>query len=80
MTIEQNLDARSVAFDAYLDERRLHGFSVETRTDFQAVIARRHRLFFLLRWVAQDRVEQRFVVSVDEHGKVTSLPAEPLRW
>jgi len=73
-------DPRSAALDAYLERRRSQGFSVETRTGAQAVIVRRHRLYHVLRWVAQERAEQRLVVSVDQHGEVTSLAAEPLRW
>jgi hypothetical protein len=73
-------DARSVAFDEYLEQRGSHGFSIETRTNSQAVIVRRRRFFFLLRWFVRDHVEQRFVVSVDEHGEVTSRAAEPRRW
>jgi hypothetical protein len=73
-------DARSLALDAYLARRAGQGFRVETRSGIQAVIVRRHRLHFLLRWFAPGRAEQRLVVSVDQHGEVTSLAAEPLRW
>ena len=73
-------DRRTVALDTYLEQRGSHGFTIETRTGFQAVIVRRHRFFFLLRWVARGRAEQRLVVSVDQHGEVSSLAAEPLRW
>ena len=73
-------DSRSAALDAYLAERRSHGFRVETRSGRQAVIVRRHSLYFALRWLAKERAEQRFVVSVDEHGDVAAVPAQPLRW
>jgi hypothetical protein len=73
-------DLRSVALDAYLERQRSQGFSIETRTGVQAVIIRRHRFHLVLRWVARARAEQRLVVSVDQHGEVTSLAAEPLRW
>jgi hypothetical protein len=33
-----------------------------------------------LRWLARDKAEQRVVVSVDEHGEIAALPAQPLRW
>ena len=72
--------ARSAALDTYLAERGTHGFRVETRSGLQAVIVRRHPLHFALRWVAKARAEQRFVISVDEHGKVAAVPAQPLRW
>jgi hypothetical protein len=73
-------DARSAAFDAHIAERGAHGFRVETRSGFQAVIVRRHPLHLALRWLAKDRAEQRFVISVDEYGEVASLRAQPLRW
>jgi hypothetical protein len=73
-------DARSVALDDYLARRALQGFRVETRSGIQAVIVRRHRLHFVVRWFAPGRAEQRLVVSVDQHGEVTSLAAQPVRW
>jgi hypothetical protein len=73
-------DPRSAALDAYLERERLQGFSVETRTGLQAVIVRRHRLYFLLRWFARAQGEQRLVVSVNQHGEVSSRVAEPVRW
>jgi len=74
------IEARSAALDSYLAERGSHGFKVETRSDRQAVIVRRHPLHFALRWLAKDRAEQRLVISVDEHGKVAAVEAQPLRW
>ena len=73
-------DARSVALDAYLAQRAAQGFQIETRTGAQAVIVRRHRLYFALRRFARGRAEQRYVISVDQHGEVDSLAAEPVRW
>lgn len=72
--------ARSAALEAYIAQRGAQGFRVETRSGLQAVIVRRHPLHFALRWLARDRAEQRFVISVDEHGEVAALPAQPLRW
>ena len=72
--------ARSAALDAYLARRVAQGFRVETRSGVQAVIVRRHRLHFVLRRFASDRAEQRLVVSVDQHGEVACLAAEPVRW
>ncbi len=80
MSSGQAADERSVALDAYLARRAGQGFRVETRSGIQAVIVRRHRLHVLLRWFAPGRAEQRLVVSVDQHGEVTSLAAEPVRW
>jgi len=80
MNSGQAADTRSGALDAYLARRAVQGFRVETRSDMQAVIVRRHRLHFLLRWFAPGHAQQRLVVSVDQHGGVTSLAAEPVRW
>jgi hypothetical protein len=44
------------------------------------VIVRRHRLYFALHWLAPGAAEQRYVVSVDQHGEVDTLEAEPVRW
>ena len=74
------VDARSLALDAYLTRRAGQGSCVETRSRIQAVIVRRYRLHFLLRRFAPGRAEQRLVVSVDQHGEVTSLAEEPIRW
>lgn len=73
-------DARSQALDAFLAEREAHGYRIETRTAMQAVICRRHRLHFVLRWVARGSAQDRLVVSVDQHGEVRSVAAEPVRW
>ena len=73
-------DVRAAALDTYLANQAAVGFSIETRSASQAVIFRRHRLHFLLRWITRGRSEQRLVVSVDEHGDVTSLAAERIRW
>jgi len=80
MTGRQADDARSAVLDSYLAHRRADGFRVETRSGLQAVILRRHRLHFVLRWFARGRAEQRLVVSVDEHGDVEQRAAEPVRW
>lgn len=79
MTTEA-VDARSVALDAYIAQRGAHGFWVETRSGLQAVIVRRHPVYFLLRWFARGLAEQRLVVSVDEHCEVATLAAQPRRW
>ena len=75
-----SVDARSAALDVYLERRAVQGFRVETRSGVQAVIVRRHRLYFLLRWFAGGHAEQRLVVSVDQLGEVACLTAEPVRW
>ena len=80
MTVGETADARSAALDAHLERRVAQGFRVETRSGVQAVIIRRHRFYFVLRWVARGRAEQRLVLSVDQHGEVASLAAQPVRW
>lgn len=71
---------RTAALDAHLQDRIAHGFRLETRSRVQAVIIRRHPLYFILRWFARERAEQRLVVSVDEDGVIDSLSAQPIRW
>ena len=71
---------RSAALDAYLADRVAEGFRVESRTGVQAVISRRHRFSFVLQWTVRRRAQRRLVVSVDQHGDVTSVAAEPVRW
>lgn len=73
-------DARTRALDAYLAQREADGYRIETRTGLQAVICRRHSLYFLLRWVARGSAQERLVVSVDQDAHVTSVEAEPVRW
>jgi hypothetical protein len=73
-------DQRSVALDEYIAQQVAQGWRVETRSGAQAVIVRRHRLYFVLHWFARELAERRYVVSVDQHGEVASLSAEPIRW
>ena len=73
-------DARSAALDAYIAERGEHGFKVETRSGRQAVLVRRHPVYSRMRWLAGDRAEQRVVVSVDQHGRIATRNAQPVRW
>ena len=71
---------RSAGLDTYIAQREVQGFRVETRSGTQAVIVRRHRLYFALRWLGHGLAEQRFVLSVDQHGEVTATEAGPRRW
>lgn len=52
---------------------------MESRSDTQAIIARRGLLAAVLARVGLDGYKRQ-VVSVDEHGAVTARPAEPVRW
>jgi len=73
-------DLRVSALTAFLAERTAEGFQIETRSDTHAIIARPQRVFGLLDRVRRRPNDARLVVSVDEHGVVTSRPAEPIRW
>jgi hypothetical protein len=73
-------DARAAGLDTYIAQREAQGFRVETRSGTQAVIVRRHRLYFALRWLGHGLAEQRLVLSVDQDGEVAAIAAEPLRW
>jgi hypothetical protein len=66
---------RNSAMDAFLDGKLREGYEIETRRDTHAIIAK-HSLKNLLRGRSRT---SRYVVSVDEHGQVTEVPAEPVR-
>jgi hypothetical protein len=73
--------ARGDALDAFLTQSAAKGFRIETRTRTQAVIVRRSGALFFMRWLPRNTVgQQRQVVSVDEHGVVSTVSAEPVRW
>ena len=59
----------------YCADCEKHGFRLESRTDTQAVIARRG----LLRRYRRNG-SSRAVVWVDEHGTVVTREIEPRRW
>jgi len=80
MTTASTDHARTRALDAFLEQRKADGYRIETRSQLQAVIYRRHRLHVVLRWVARGSAQRRLVVSVDQYCVVTSVAAEPLRW
>jgi hypothetical protein len=69
--------ARRTALDDFLAERVANGFVVESRTATQAILAPRGLLNGLQ---SRLRGSRREVVSVDQHGNVTSSPAQPRRW
>jgi hypothetical protein len=70
---------RTAALDAYLVRREADGYLIETRTAVQAVIVRRRWAF--ARWLMRTgAAERRLVISVDEHGEVSAIAAEPRRW
>ncbi len=65
---------RKDALDAFLEARLNEGFKIETHTDTHAIIEKKS---ILNRFRA--RGANRYVVSVDENGEVTMIPAEPKR-
>jgi hypothetical protein len=70
---------RKDALDAFLETKLQEGFEIETHTDTHAIVVeRKQRKSFLSRFRGHGTVN-RYVVSVDEHGEVTMIPAEPKR-
>ena len=67
---------RKVALDAFLEARLREGFEIETHTDTHAIVVEKRSLLDRLRGRSSG---DRYVVSVDEHGEVTMIPAEPKR-
>ena len=70
------IGARKDGLDAFLDEKLAEGFTLETRTHTHAIIFRRPKR--LRRFTSGDD-PGRFVVEVDEDGRVTMRDAEPRR-
>jgi hypothetical protein len=67
---------RKSGLDAFLEEKLAQGFTIETRTDTHAIIFRRPK--GIGRFTGGDDAG-RFVVEVDEGGRVTMRQAEPRR-
>jgi hypothetical protein len=67
---------RKVGLDAFLDQKIEEGYVVETRADTHAIIRRRPKG---LRRFISGSDPGRYVVEVNENGKVTMRPAEPRR-
>lgn len=70
------IGARKKGLDAFLAERVAEGYSVETRSDTHAIVARRPKG---LRRFRRADDPGRFVVEVDEAGAASMRPAEPRR-
>jgi hypothetical protein len=70
------LGTRKDGLDAFLDQKVEEGYTVETRTDTHAIIARRPRG---LRRFTSGADPGRYVVEVDEDGVAKMRPAEPRR-
>jgi hypothetical protein len=59
---------REDALDAFLETKLSESFEIETRTETHAIIAHRKAL------LGRFRSPERYVVSVDGHGRVTMIP------
>jgi hypothetical protein len=67
--------ARKNALDAFLESKLQEGFEIETHTDTHAIVVAKESVWSRFR----PRGANRYVVSVDENGGVTMIPAEPKR-
>ncbi len=70
---------RKDALDAFLEAKLREGFVIETHTDTHAIVAERDRARSFLSRFRGFGPPKRYVVSVDEHGEVTMISAEPKR-
>lgn len=71
------LGRRKNALDAFLERKVAEGFTIETRTDTQAIITEAGQR--LWRRLHRGGGFRRHVVEVDEDGIVTMSAAEPRR-
>jgi hypothetical protein len=70
---------RKDALDAFLEAKLPGGFEIESHTDTHAIVAERDQGKSFLSPFRVSGAAKRYVVSVDEHGEVTMIPAEPKR-
>jgi hypothetical protein len=70
---------RKDALDAFLESKLQEGFEIETHTDTHAIVVERRGWRSFLKRFRGHSAANRYVVSVDEHGVVTMIPAEPKR-
>ena len=70
---------RKVALEAFLEGKRREGFEIETHTDTHAIVVRRNLMKSVVSRFRGSERASRYVVSVDERGGVTMIPAEPKR-
>ena len=69
---------RKRALDEFLETKVREGWRIETHTEMHAIIIDSSPKGFLSRLRSRGAGD-RFVVSVDEQGEVTMIPAEPIR-
>lgn len=70
------LGTRKDGLDAFLEQKVDEGYTIETRTDTHAIIARRPKG---IRRFTGGADPGRYVVEVDEDGRAEMRPAEPRR-
>jgi hypothetical protein len=70
---------RKDALDAFLETKLREGFEIGTHTDTHAIVVERRGWKSFLKRFRAHGAANRYVVSVDEHGAVTMVPAEPKR-
>jgi hypothetical protein len=73
------LGHRKKALDAFLETKVAKGYRIETHTDTHAIIVVGGRPKPLWSRFRKHAAGSRYVVSVDEHGEVTMILAEPKR-
>lgn len=66
---------RKAALDAFLETKLQEGFAIETHTDTHAIVVEKKSFWSRFR----EHGAKRYVVSVDENGEVSMIPAEPKR-
>ncbi len=70
---------RKKALDAFLEAKVAAGHRIETHSDTHAIIVGGGRRIPLWTRFRKHTAGSRHVVSVDERGEVTMIPAEPKR-
>ena len=70
---------RNRALDAFLETKVREGYQIENHTGTHAIIVDGSRRKRFLSRMRGRGAGNRYVVSVDEHGEVTMIPAEPIR-
>jgi hypothetical protein len=70
---------RKRALDAFLETKVGEGYRIETHTDAHAIIIDDSTATGFLGRFRRRGARDRYVVSVDEQGEVTMIPAEPIR-
>jgi hypothetical protein len=70
---------RKQALDEFLEAKLREGFEIETHTDTHAIVVEGDQEKSFLSLFRGPGAAKRYVVSVDEHGEVTMIPAEPRR-